>query len=246
MATATVDGIRTRYEVIGSGPPLLMFSPGGFDATLDKWRTLGVYARVKPLALFYLTSSSFHTSAKPLKTMEDFKGVKFAVTSRTSGQYVEMLGGVAISMQPSEVYQAMQRGLVGGTALGWPAVPTFKIEEVAKYHLDVFYTVNPAFVFMNKDAYAKLAGPAKAAVDKYSGEAYSARLGKVGDRMDEDGREKTRAHAGHAFTTIDNAELARWKKVLAPATEEWAKSMPDGPKVLAAYRAEIAKLQSGK
>jgi pimeloyl-ACP methyl ester carboxylesterase len=49
MATATLDGIRTRYEVTGSGAPLLMFSPGGFDATIEKWSTLGVYARVKLL-----------------------------------------------------------------------------------------------------------------------------------------------------------------------------------------------------
>jgi pimeloyl-ACP methyl ester carboxylesterase len=28
---------------------MLMFAPGGFDATLDKWTTLGVYARVKLL-----------------------------------------------------------------------------------------------------------------------------------------------------------------------------------------------------
>ena len=37
MPFATLDGIRTRYEVVGSGPPLLMFSPGGFDATLEKF-----------------------------------------------------------------------------------------------------------------------------------------------------------------------------------------------------------------
>lgn len=49
MPTVDIDGIATRYEVIGDGPPLLMFSPGGFDATLEKWRTLGVYARIKPL-----------------------------------------------------------------------------------------------------------------------------------------------------------------------------------------------------
>jgi len=49
MATAVVDGISTRYEVIGDGPPLLLFAPGGFDATVEKWSTLGVYARTKPL-----------------------------------------------------------------------------------------------------------------------------------------------------------------------------------------------------
>jgi pimeloyl-ACP methyl ester carboxylesterase len=49
MPFATVDGIATRYEVIGDGPPLLMYSPAGFDATLDKWTTQGVYARIKLL-----------------------------------------------------------------------------------------------------------------------------------------------------------------------------------------------------
>lgn len=38
--------MTTRYEIQGTGTPLLMFSPGGFDATLDKWTTLATYARV--------------------------------------------------------------------------------------------------------------------------------------------------------------------------------------------------------
>lgn len=49
MPTALIDGIKTRYEVIGNGPPLLMYSPAGFDATLDKWTTQGVYTRIKLL-----------------------------------------------------------------------------------------------------------------------------------------------------------------------------------------------------
>jgi pimeloyl-ACP methyl ester carboxylesterase len=46
---AVLDGISTRYEVMGSGPPLLMYAPGGFDATIEKWSTLGVYSRIKLL-----------------------------------------------------------------------------------------------------------------------------------------------------------------------------------------------------
>ncbi len=46
MPTAVADGIRTRYEVAGDGPPLLMFSPGGFDSTLEAWRTVGIYRRL--------------------------------------------------------------------------------------------------------------------------------------------------------------------------------------------------------
>lgn len=49
MPEAVLDGIRTHYEVVGEGPPLLMFAPGGFDGTIEKWRTAGVYQRTKML-----------------------------------------------------------------------------------------------------------------------------------------------------------------------------------------------------
>jgi len=50
MATAIIDGIQTRYEVVGSGPPVLMFSPGGFDGVLEKWTTTGTYAKTRLIA----------------------------------------------------------------------------------------------------------------------------------------------------------------------------------------------------
>lgn len=45
MPTTTIDGLTTRYEVTGEGPALLLFSPGGFNATLENWATHGVYRR---------------------------------------------------------------------------------------------------------------------------------------------------------------------------------------------------------
>lgn len=49
MAEVVLDGIRTHYEIVGEGPPLLMYAPGGFDATIEKWRAQGVYARIRLL-----------------------------------------------------------------------------------------------------------------------------------------------------------------------------------------------------
>ncbi|WIX77120.1 alpha/beta hydrolase [Amycolatopsis carbonis] len=43
MPVVVLDGIATRYETVGAGPPLLMFSPGGFDSTLDNWSGFGRY-----------------------------------------------------------------------------------------------------------------------------------------------------------------------------------------------------------
>jgi pimeloyl-ACP methyl ester carboxylesterase len=47
VASAILDGIATRYEVFGDGPALLMYAPGGFDATIEKWRVAGVYERIR-------------------------------------------------------------------------------------------------------------------------------------------------------------------------------------------------------
>jgi pimeloyl-ACP methyl ester carboxylesterase len=49
VPTTLIDGIETYYETIGSGPPLLMFAPGGFNAIIDNWRDLGVYRRTAML-----------------------------------------------------------------------------------------------------------------------------------------------------------------------------------------------------
>jgi pimeloyl-ACP methyl ester carboxylesterase len=49
MPVAMTDGIATRYEVVGSGPPLLMFAPGGFGAELRNWSSFGIYQRLQLL-----------------------------------------------------------------------------------------------------------------------------------------------------------------------------------------------------
>ena len=49
MSTATIDGLEVRYEVFGSGAPLLMFAPGGFDATIEKWRAASAWTGIDAL-----------------------------------------------------------------------------------------------------------------------------------------------------------------------------------------------------
>jgi pimeloyl-ACP methyl ester carboxylesterase len=46
MPIATVDGIDTYYETYGSGSPILMCAPGGFDATIDKWREASAWTGI--------------------------------------------------------------------------------------------------------------------------------------------------------------------------------------------------------
>lgn len=49
MAYAKIDGINTHYEVVGNGPPLLLFAPAGFDASIKRWSLNGVWKDMRPL-----------------------------------------------------------------------------------------------------------------------------------------------------------------------------------------------------
>lgn len=50
MPNAMVDGIDTYYETHGSGSPILMCAPGGFDATVDKWRVASAWTGIDAVA----------------------------------------------------------------------------------------------------------------------------------------------------------------------------------------------------
>lgn len=52
MPQTEINGLTIEYETHGSGPALLMLAPGGFDATIGKWSTAGVWPAVRPLEAF--------------------------------------------------------------------------------------------------------------------------------------------------------------------------------------------------
>ena len=49
MATAIIDGLKVNYLVQGSGPHLLMLAPGGFNSTIERWSSGGVWKEMDAL-----------------------------------------------------------------------------------------------------------------------------------------------------------------------------------------------------
>jgi TRAP-type C4-dicarboxylate transport system substrate-binding protein len=199
---------------------------------------------VKTLALFTFPSAGFHTN-KPVAVAADLAGMKVAVSDRALSQLITSLGAVPITMGPPDFYQSMQRGLVGGVAVGWSAADTFKLYEVSKYHVDTASGLFAAFMFMNKQSFAKLPAAAQQAIDRYSGEPFFRRMGKVTDDMDGEGREKVRAMPGQTITRLNAAEEARWQELAQPIIENWVKTTPNGAAILSAFREEIKKVRAG-
>ena len=49
MPHANINGLKINYSVQGSGPPLIMLAPGGFDSNIQGWTTRGVWKDLRPL-----------------------------------------------------------------------------------------------------------------------------------------------------------------------------------------------------
>lgn len=203
------------------------------------------FKAVHPLAFIVFPGLVIH-SRKPIHTLADMNGLKISVEGRVLSRVMLRLGATPISLQPGDLYQSLQRGLVAAVPQGWPSVPVFHLDEVTNFHLEVPLGFNTGFVFMNKKTYATLPPKARAAIDKYSGEAYVRRLANADDVMESRGIDMTKSMKGQTIAHLSAAEEARWKKLVEPVTEQWVKATPDGVKVLAAFRAELAALRSGK
>ena len=223
---------------------LPFLSSGSRVSSVALWRIYahGVlapeYNKIRVLALFNFPSAVLNTN-KPVKTLADIKGMKLVVSSRTAGQVVAALGGSPVTLTPPETYQGLSRGLAEGSVISWTAVKTFRLDEVTKYHVEAPLGEAPAFVFMNKTAYASLPAKAKAAIDKYSGEAFSDKLGANNEAAAEGEAQKVAKEPGHTVSKLSPAQYKVWEAQIQGVINAWVKHAPNGAKVLAAYRQAI-------
>ncbi len=206
--------------------------------------TANEYTGIHPLALFCFTGASLQ-STKPVRTAEDIKGLKIAASGKVMADDLKLMGAAAITINPGDFFEALNRGLAGGVLISWPGAESFKLQDVAKYHMSTPFGLFPAFVAMNKGSYAKLAGDAKAAMDKLSGEALSKRIGVGLDKSNDETIAMFKKLKGHEVVTLSDPELKRWDKMLEPVTQDWVKHTPDGAHVLSAFKAEEKKVRSG-
>jgi TRAP-type transport system periplasmic protein len=207
----------------------------------DKGITNKELDAVKPLGLWTFPNAAFH-SREPIRTLDDFKGKKLIASNAIAAKIITALGATPISFRPDEAYTAIQRGTTDGVLMPFTGMETFKLHEVTWHHLDAALGSDAAMLFMNRQRYESLPAKAKAAIDKHSFLKLSRAFGeKTNDQW-----AKSRNLVKDTTSTLDAAQEAEWKKRLAPIAGEWSQNVPDGAKVLEAFRAEVAAERAKK
>ncbi len=96
-------------------------------------------AGVRILSYIAYPSYSFH-SMRPIRSIDDFKGVKVRVSGPGMEIAVAKLGGVGVKVPSTEIYDAVARGTVDATLQGYQAIVHhyglhYGLHEVVKHSL---------------------------------------------------------------------------------------------------------------
>lgn len=102
----------------------------------------------------------------PVKTKEDFKGLRIRSYGSAYPKIIEALGATPVSMKTEATYEALERKILDCTPIGISLARGWKYDEVAKYYIDFPFGASFGhLVSMNLKTYQKLDAATKKVVD---------------------------------------------------------------------------------
>ncbi|RBP81209.1 C4-dicarboxylate ABC transporter substrate-binding protein [Marinomonas rhizomae] len=180
----------------------------------------------KPLALWTSEPNIFIMRNKVIRTPADLAGLKIRVAGATAAKVASALGATPVQMPASQIYNAMQTGLIDGVITGASTLKDFKLDEVADsltlgapLGRLVFYTV------LNRRVYDGLTASQKAAVDAASGAGLSKSAEDAWLKTATEALEVARADNANTITDLIDDERAAFTKAVSGVVQSYVKSV---------------------
>jgi TRAP-type C4-dicarboxylate transport system substrate-binding protein len=181
----------------------------------------------KVLMLWNSDSASLMSKSKPIRTLDDLKGMKIRTPSAAQSAQLEALGATPIDMPVTQIYNSLDRGVIDATMIPMSAALDFKLIEVAKYFtIDAPLGRSPFMVVMSRSRYEKLPANLKKVIDDTTGLSLSLKGAATYDKKNNEAiaaAKKTRE-----VIPLAPAERAKWiaafKPMIAKKVEEGEKA----------------------
>ncbi len=109
---------------------------------------------------------AFMWTKKPVRTLEDVKGLKIRTPGGHQTHYIKALGAEPIFMPLGDVYLAMATGTIDGIVTCPPLVLSYKLHEVARYGVVTTFGCVSEGVIMSQGSWRKIADDLKPVVDE--------------------------------------------------------------------------------
>ncbi len=196
------------------------------------------FPATKMLALWGSEPNIFIMKSAEIRTPDDLKGLKIRVAGATAGEAVEALGATPVQMPMTQVYNALQTGLIDGAISGASTLSDFKLDEVAdSFTFGANLGRLTFFAVMGQSAYDGLSDEAKAAVDAVAGEELSKSAEDAWLVTADAAVEAARADDRNVVIDLTAEEVDAFSTILAPVTDAYVQNV-NGADALAAMRGE--------
>ncbi len=173
---------------------------------------------------FHANSPSLIITKKPVRRLEDLKGLTIRAPGRF-GDVIRALGGTPAPTPIMETYDAIAKGVIDGVFAPYETLRTFRFAEVAKY-VTVTWHIGPCYPFyvaMNKRSYQKLPKEIQATLDTLAG-AYTERMALVWNSVEFAGKTFGEKQ-GVEYIELSTDESDRWERAVGPVIEDYVQSM---------------------
>jgi C4-dicarboxylate-binding protein DctP len=173
---------------------------------------------------------------RPLHRPEDVRGLKMRIqSSKVLEAQMRALGAIPQVMAFSDVYQALQTGVVDGTENPPSNMFTQKMHEVQKHATLTNHGYVGYAVIVNKKFWDGLPADVREGLERAMADATTYANG-ISDRENEQAMVEMRSSGKTAFYEPQAAELAAWRKALDPVANEMTGRLGKG--VIEEFRKE--------
>ena len=217
--TAGVFDMLWTHGVYHAGSKGLSLVVDAMEPDLDKRRSSGVfdfldkyYQKHNKLTMIALVSNGTRgyqlILRDPLSADGDFKGRKMRGTQSYFG-VIKGLGGTPVVIPITELYSALEKGVVDGAAMPAAGILTSKIYEVSKYRVRPFIGVSTQSITVNLNAWSKFTADEQRMLREV-GQAVEKTMLKQGDEtIAREDAELDKLGMRYAQLPTDKAELVK-------------------------------------
>jgi TRAP-type C4-dicarboxylate transport system substrate-binding protein len=182
------------------------------DGTKKLWRHFDKFLSrefkdAKIIMLWNSDTASIMSKSKPVRSVEDLKGMKIRTPSAAQSAQLEHLGATPISMPVTQIYNSLDRGVIDASMIPMSAAIDFKLIEVAKY-----FTINaplgrsPFLVSLQKKKYDSLPANLRKVIDDTSGLKLSLQGAKTYDTRNDEAIAAVKKAADRELITLTDKQ----------------------------------------
>ena len=215
-------GVR-KFEVFDL--PYMFADEKSLERVVEGPVGTGLFKLLEPKGItglaYWFNGFKEFTANKPLKKLDDFKGLKIRIqSSKVIEGEIKALGAIPQVMAFSEVYTALQQGVVDGEENTPSNKYTQKMHEVQKHMTMSDHGVVMYAVVVNKKFWDGLPPDIRKSLDQAMAES-TKYVWDIAKKENDDALAKIKAAKTTEVYVLPPAEKAVWRKAMLPLYQEY-------------------------